>query len=86
MKHIEITNDKQHAKDLCHKLNVKGWMRFNTKRGSVVGQLEGEKERIEEIIMWLKLQCAPGSRIDRCDIRSWLIIDTLSFRDFQMRF
>lgn len=59
---------------------------FNTKRGSVVGQLEGEKDKIDEMAMWLRLQGAPGSKIRKCDFRSWQIIETITFRDFKIRF
>lgn len=31
-------------------------IRFNTKRGSIVGQIEGEKDKIDQMAMWLKLQ------------------------------
>lgn len=31
-------------------------IRFNNKRGSVVGQVEGEKDKIDQMALWLKLQ------------------------------
>lgn len=37
-------------------LGINGWIRFNNKRGSVVGQIEGEKDKIDQMAMWLKLQ------------------------------
>lgn len=101
-------------------------IRFNNKRGSVVGQIEGEKERVDQMMNWLKRQgkwweqqetklrsvivfnrlkhyharvshnidnnnCrsyrvgAPGSRIDNCEFKNWMIVDTCGFRDFRIR-
>lgn len=34
----------------------KNRIRFNNKRGSVVGQLEGEKDKVDQMSLWLKLQ------------------------------
>lgn len=67
-------------------LNVTGWIRFDNKRGSVLGQIEGDKDNVDKYTQWLKKQGAPGSRIDKCEIRSWRVIDTYSFRDFKIRF
>lgn len=36
-------------------------IRFNNKRGSVVGQVEGEKDKVDQMALWLKLQGNVGS-------------------------
>lgn len=33
---------------MCEKLKLKGWVRL-TKRGTVIGQIQGEKERVDEM-------------------------------------
>ncbi|KAG9509344.1 Glycerol-3-phosphate acyltransferase 1, mitochondrial [Fragariocoptes setiger] len=75
----------KYAKEMSKNLGIKGWMRF-TRRGTIEGQVEGEKEKIDQMALWLKLQGSPGSKIEECKFKRWQIIDTYSFRDFSIRF
>ncbi|XP_064484288.1 acylphosphatase-2-like [Ornithodoros turicata] len=76
---------RKYTRDLCQSLDVRGWVKL-TNWGTVVGELQGEKEKVDEVAMWLRLQGAPGSKIERCDFRHWRMIDTYDFHNFQMRF
>ncbi|CAN8009367.1 unnamed protein product [Ixodes pacificus] len=75
----------QYARDMCQSLGVRGWIKL-TNWGTVVGQLQGEKEHVDQMAMWLRLQGAPGSRIERCDFKHWRMIESYDFSCFQMRF
>lgn len=37
-------------------LSERNRIRFNNKRGSVIGQIEGPKDKVDQMAMWLKLQ------------------------------
>ncbi|XP_067131157.1 splicing regulator SDE2 isoform X1 [Centruroides vittatus] len=74
-----------YAKDMCNRLGLKGWIRMS-KWGTVVGQIQGVKDRIDEMALWLRLQGSPGARIDQCDFRNWQVIDTMEYRHFNVRF
>ncbi|CAN8000282.1 unnamed protein product, partial [Ixodes hexagonus] len=88
---------RKYARDMCQNLGVRGWVKL-TNWGTVVGQLQGEKERVDQMqrsltqtnfasrAMWLRLQGAPGSRIERCDFKHWRMIESYDFSCFQMRF
>ncbi|XP_013775676.1 acylphosphatase-2-like [Limulus polyphemus] len=75
----------KYARDMCQQLGVKGWIRFS-RWGTVIGQIQGEKDRVDEMALWLRLQGSPGSKIVRCDFKNWLIVDTYDFRNFSVRF
>ncbi|EEC14083.1 acylphosphatase-2 [Ixodes scapularis] len=76
---------RKYARDMCQSLGVRGWIKL-TNWGTVVGQLQGEKEHVDQMAMWLRLQGAPGSRIERCDFKHWRMIESYDFSCFQMRF
>lgn len=76
---------RKHTRDMCHNLGVCGWVKL-TSWGTVVGQLQGEKEQVDQMAMWLRLQGAPGCKIERCDFKHWRMIDSYDFSCFQMRF
>uniref|UniRef100_A0A646QCS7 acylphosphatase n=1 Tax=Hemiscolopendra marginata TaxID=943146 RepID=A0A646QCS7_9MYRI len=73
----------RYCQEMCRSFGVRGWVR-NSRKGTIIGQLQGEKEKVDEIAMWLRLQGSPGSRIERCDFRKWAIIDGYDYRDFRI--
>ena len=38
----------KYAKSMCENLNIKGWIRVSP-RGTVYGQIQGEKEKVDEM-------------------------------------
>ncbi|KAJ6217245.1 hypothetical protein RDWZM_008402 [Blomia tropicalis] len=75
----------KYAKSMCENLNIKGWIRVSP-RGTVYGQIQGEKEKVDEMALWLRLQGSPGSKIDYCQFKNWQIIDSCDFRNFTIRY
>jgi acylphosphatase len=75
----------KYAKLMCEKLGIKGWVRLS-RRGTVFGQIQGEKERVDEMALWLRLQGSPGSKIEHTEFKNWQIIEHLDFRTFSVRF
>jgi len=76
---------RRYAKDKAAELNVTGWMKCSRK-GVVVGQLQGNKDKINAMVKWLTTQGAPGSNVERVDLKHWQFIDTISIHDFLLRF
>jgi acylphosphatase len=69
--------------NMARSLGLKGWVR-NTRKGTILGMMQGEKERVDELAMWLKCQGAPGSKVANVFFNNWTIIDGHDFRDFRV--
>ncbi|XP_031847868.1 acylphosphatase-1 [Nomia melanderi] len=65
-------------------LGLKGWC-MNTSQGTVVGRLEGEKEKVEEMKNWLRYTGSPQSAIDKAEFRGEKEISQASFSDFDIK-
>ncbi|KZC07435.1 PREDICTED: acylphosphatase-1-like [Dufourea novaeangliae] len=65
-------------------LGLKGWC-MNTSQGTVVGRLEGEKPKIEEMKHWLRYTGSPQSAIDKAEFRNEKEISHASFHDFEIK-
>ncbi|XP_017891909.1 acylphosphatase-1-like [Ceratina calcarata] len=65
-------------------LGLKGWC-MNTDDGTVVGHLEGEKDKVEEMKKWLRYTGSPQSAIDKAEFRNEKEISQPSFHGFEIR-
>ncbi|XP_012280435.1 acylphosphatase-2 [Orussus abietinus] len=65
-------------------LGLKGWC-MNTKNGTVVGRLEGEKSKIEEMKHWLSKVGSKNSVIDKAEFRNEQEINVPSFTGFSIK-
>ncbi|KAL1285705.1 Acylphosphatase-2 [Trichinella pseudospiralis] len=68
------------AKDL----GLVGWCQ-NTKTGTVVGQVEGPKNEVNEMKIWLENVGSPSSRIDKAVFKNEKEISTLNFNSFDVK-
>ncbi|XP_067127303.1 acylphosphatase-2-like [Centruroides vittatus] len=75
----------KYAKDMCHNLGLTGWIRLSS-WGTIVGQLQGETYNVNQMTTWLQKHGSPGSRIKKCDLRNWQVIDSCTYRNFSVRF
>ncbi|XP_054153517.1 uncharacterized protein LOC128952195 [Oppia nitens] len=75
----------RYAKEMSQKLTLKGWIRVSP-RGSIYGQIQGEKNNVDEMALWLRLQGSPGCRIESCQFKNWKVIDSCDFRNFSVRY
>ncbi|XP_012269321.1 acylphosphatase-1-like [Athalia rosae] len=50
-------------------LGLKGWCK-NTERGTVLGYMEGDKARIEDMKRWLQYTGSPQSQIEKAEFRN----------------
>ncbi|XP_020912031.1 acylphosphatase-1-like [Exaiptasia diaphana] len=65
-------------------LNLVGWVK-NTKRNTVIGQMQGEPSGIDVMKEWLKTKGSPSSRIERCVFKNEMNITSLGFTAFEIR-
>ncbi|XP_022671767.1 acylphosphatase-2-like [Varroa jacobsoni] len=82
---VEGFNFRAYAKDKALQLGVAGWMKCS-RCHTIVGQLQGDKDRVNDMTKWLAAQSAPGSKVRRMELRHWQIIDGMTMRDFSLRF
>ncbi|KRX23543.1 Protein roller-3 [Trichinella nelsoni] len=68
------------AKDL----GLVGWCQ-NTKTGTVIGQVEGPKNEVNEMKIWLEKVGSPSSRIDKAVFKNEKEISTLNFNSFDVK-
>ncbi|XP_041803863.1 acylphosphatase-2-like [Chelmon rostratus] len=67
------------------RLGLVGWVK-NTFRGTVVGQVQGPADMVEEMKVWLSKEGSPTSRITRASFSNQRSIDKLELSGFKTRF
>ncbi|XP_030296823.1 acylphosphatase-2-like [Sparus aurata] len=67
------------------RLGLVGWVK-NTYSGTVVGQVQGPADRVEEMKVWLSKEGSPTSRITRACFSNQRSIDKLELSGFKTRF
>ncbi|XP_004570674.1 acylphosphatase-2 isoform X2 [Maylandia zebra] len=67
------------------RLGLVGWVK-NTYKGTVVGQVQGPADMVEEMKVWLSKEGSPTSRITRASFTNQRSIDKLELSGFKTRF
>ncbi|KAM4730088.1 acylphosphatase-2-like [Anableps anableps] len=67
------------------RLGLVGWVK-NTSSGTVVGQVQGPADMVEEMKVWLRTEGSPSSRITRAKFTNQKPIQKVEFSGFQTRF
>ncbi|XP_051274440.1 acylphosphatase-2-like isoform X2 [Dicentrarchus labrax] len=67
------------------RLGLVGWVK-NTYSGTVVGQVQGPADMVEEMKVWLSKEGSPTSRITRASFSNQRTIDKLELSGFKTRF
>ncbi|KAE8751916.1 hypothetical protein FOCC_FOCC001393 [Frankliniella occidentalis] len=75
----------KYCRDRCLELGLSGWVK-NSKKGTILGKMQGEKRYVEQMISWLSKTGSPGCRIERCDLSNLEYLRRLEFRGFTIRF
>ena len=60
-----------------------GWVK-NTKVSTVIGQLQGERQKIDLMKTWLSTEGSPKSAITNCQFSNERSIDKLEFANFKI--
>ena len=68
----------------ARKLKLVGWV-MNTEKGTVVGQAQGNEDKIKKMKEWLRKTGSPKSRIDKAEFKNEKELKTLEFTAFDVR-
>ncbi|XP_036442490.1 acylphosphatase-2 isoform X1 [Colossoma macropomum] len=75
----------KYTEDQGKKLGVNGWVK-NTRQGTVIGQVQGPQDKVDEMKHWLRYVGSPSSRIDRAEFTNERDISKLELRGFSTRY
>jgi len=75
----------KHCREYADQLQLTGWVK-NSKRGTIVGIVQGYKPNIEAMITWLSQTGSPGCQIEHCDLTNWNTLAQPEYRGFSIRF
>ncbi|XP_034465656.1 acylphosphatase-2-like isoform X2 [Hippoglossus hippoglossus] len=67
------------------RLGLVGWVK-NTHSGTVLGQVQGPADLVEEMKVWLSKEGSPSSRITRASFSNQRSINKLELSGFNTRF
>ncbi|XP_062821418.1 acylphosphatase-2 isoform X1 [Anolis carolinensis] len=76
---------RKYTEEQGRKLGLVGWVK-NTAHGTVIGQLQGPKEKVEIMKNWLRTVGSPMSRIDRAVFSNEKEITCLEFQSFTTKY
>ncbi|CAH1101316.1 unnamed protein product [Psylliodes chrysocephalus] len=82
---VQGVNFPKCCKDMCEELVISGWIK-NTKKGTIQGKLQGQRSKVEHLVMWLSNTGSPGCQIERCDLSNWQTLAKPDYKGFQIRF
>ncbi|XP_058809662.1 acylphosphatase-1-like isoform X2 [Phymastichus coffea] len=60
---------RKYTKEKAKELKLNGWC-MNTKQGTVLGYVEGEQCKVNELKTWLQRKGSPESAIDKVEFRN----------------
>lgn len=75
---------RKHSQKKAMDLGLKGWV-MNTAQGTVIGQMQGPREAIDNMKLWLEKVGSPKSKIEKADFRNESPINKCAFRTFEIR-
>lgn len=65
-------------------LGLVGWC-MNTSTGTVVGEIQGAAEAVQDMKVWLKETGSPSSRVDKIQFGQELELNKQTFGKFEIR-
>ncbi|XP_013186848.1 acylphosphatase-1 [Amyelois transitella] len=75
---------RKHTQKKALELGLKGWV-MNTAQGTVIGQLQGPKNLIDDMKIWLQKTGSPKSVIEKAAFRNEGPIANMAFKTFEIR-
>jgi len=73
------------TKQEADRLGVSGWCRNSADGESVEGELEGIRQKVDEMITWLRVKGSPHSMIQSCEVETIPCSDEALFNSFDIR-
>ncbi|MFT7805606.1 acylphosphatase-2-like [Arapaima gigas] len=83
--HVQGVCFRMYSEAEGQRLGVSGWVK-NTRRGSVMGQVQGPPHLVNEMKVWLSKEGSPGSRITRAVFSNERNIPKLEITGFTTRY
>ncbi|XP_011310798.1 acylphosphatase-2 isoform X2 [Fopius arisanus] len=75
----------KYTRDLCRSLGIGGWVK-NSKKGTILGKMQGPKPYVDQMAHWLTTVGSPGCEIHHTEFTNWETIRRPSYGAFQIRF
>ena len=75
---------RKNTAEEAKKLKLVGWV-MNTDKGTVVGQAQGNEDKVKKLKEWLRKIGSPKSRIDKAEFKNEREITKLEFTTFDVR-
>ncbi|XP_071962360.1 acylphosphatase-1-like [Antedon mediterranea] len=75
---------RKNTRRTAQKHGLVGWVR-NTRHGTVEGQVQGYKEQVNEMKIWLKEKGSKNSVITKADFKNEKVIDGVKHEAFVIR-
>jgi len=75
----------KYAKEEAEKRGIGGWIKLS-KKGTVLGKIQGPRRQMEEMTQWLAHTGSPGSKIEKLELTNWEFLHQQEFRTFSIRF
>ncbi|XP_040891962.1 acylphosphatase-2-like isoform X1 [Toxotes jaculatrix] len=76
---------RMYTEDQGRSLGLSGWVK-NTRQGTVIGQIQGPRDKVDDMKHWLKSVGSPSSRIDRAVFSNQRDISKLEIQGFSTRY
>ncbi|KAM9601521.1 acylphosphatase-2 isoform 3-T4 [Trichechus inunguis] len=76
---------RMYAESEAKKIGVVGWVK-NTRKGTVIGQVQGPEEKVNSMKSWLSRVGSPSSRIDRTNFSNEKAISKVEYANFSIRY
>ncbi|XP_055083268.1 acylphosphatase-2-like [Periophthalmus magnuspinnatus] len=83
--HVQGVCFRMYTESEGKRLGLVGWVK-NTHSGTVVGQVQGPLNQVEEMKVWLSKEGSPTSRITRASFSNQRSIEKLELKGFSTRF
>lgn len=74
---------RKYTQEEAQRIGLVGWV-MNTPHQTVVGEMQGTDQQIEDMKDWLRTKGSPMSTIERAEFKD-TEIDTPAFKDFEFR-
>ncbi|XP_073976526.1 acylphosphatase-2-like [Rhodnius prolixus] len=74
---------RKYTRDKAIKLGLKGFVQ-NTESGTVIGMVEGNRDKVDEMKEWLTKTGSPSSKVDKCVFSQEKKIEQSQYKDFSI--
>ncbi|XP_015586736.1 acylphosphatase-2 isoform X2 [Cephus cinctus] len=75
----------KYVRDICLQLGISGWVK-NSKRGTILGKMQGPRALVDQMAQWLSNVGSPGSVIDHCEFTNWENVQRPQYQGYTIRF